>query len=83
MHRYNKFVHNTIGNRIALKKDQADLPEEERRQDMFYFPYEALNLGRSSGFITYNEGDLRADCGLLMIAGSNTTSVTLSSLFFY
>ncbi|RYP75443.1 hypothetical protein DL771_002328 [Monosporascus sp. 5C6A] len=78
VHEYNKFVHDTTTCRIALQKEQAQKSEEERRQDMFYFLYEA-----HVALPTYNENDLRADSSLLIIAGSDTTAVTLSGLFFY
>ncbi|KAI0152088.1 benzoate 4-monooxygenase cytochrome P450 [Hypoxylon sp. NC0597] len=79
--RYNRFVYDTISNRIALQKQQEHRPEEERRRDIFHFLYEAHKP--DAGSSAYDEGDLRADISLLIIAGSDTTSVALSSFFFY
>lgn len=79
--RYNKFVYDTLTNRIALEKQQAYKPQEERRQDMFHFLYEGRHP--SAAPPDCEEGDLRADISLLIIAGSDTTTVVLSGLFFY
>ncbi|KAH8885982.1 benzoate 4-monooxygenase cytochrome P450 [Thozetella sp. PMI_491] len=78
---YNQFVSNNITSRIALQKAQADKPEEERRLDMFYFLMEAQDP--DTGLPAYSEDELRAESSLLIIAGSDTTSVSLSGIFFY
>jgi cytochrome P450 len=78
---YNRFVYDNITKRIALHKEQAEIPETERRQDIFYFLCEARDP--DTGFPAYNEDDLRAESSLLIIAGSDTTSVSLSGIFFY
>jgi cytochrome P450 len=79
--RYNEFIHSSVTNRIALQKEQSKKPEEERRQDMFYFLYEAQDP--DTGHPAYNEDDLRAESNLLIIAGSDTTAISLSGIFFY
>lgn len=48
---------------------------------MFYFLCEARDP--DTGLPAYNEGDLRAESSLLIIAGSDTTAVALSGIFFY
>lgn len=78
---YNEFVYDIVTNRIALQKQQAQMPEKERRQDMFYFLYEALKP--HTGLPAYSEEDLRADANLLVITGTDTIGVALSSIFFY
>ncbi|KAF2970304.1 hypothetical protein GQX73_g3287 [Xylaria multiplex] len=78
---YNQFVDESVSNRIALQKQQADKPEAERRQDIFYFLAEARDS--STGALAYGDSGLRAESNLLIIAGSNTTAVTLSGIFFY
>ncbi|KAI0451851.1 benzoate 4-monooxygenase cytochrome P450 [Xylaria acuta] len=78
---YNKFVYDSVTRRIALQKEQANMAETERRQDLFYFLCEARNPDTNQR--AYGEDDLRAESNLLIIAGSDTTSVSLSGIFFY
>ncbi|KAI1498016.1 benzoate 4-monooxygenase cytochrome P450 [Biscogniauxia marginata] len=79
---YDKFVDDSVTNRVALQKEQAEKPEAERRQDMFYFMSQARNP--DTGLPPYaDEAELRADSSLLIVAGSDTTAVSLSSIFFY
>ncbi|KAI1733378.1 benzoate 4-monooxygenase cytochrome P450 [Xylaria scruposa] len=78
---YYKFVHNSVTKRIALQQEQAKWSEAQRRQDIFYFLCEARNP--DTGFPAYNEADLRAEANLLIIAGSDTTAISLSGIFFY
>ncbi|KAI1493642.1 benzoate 4-monooxygenase cytochrome P450 [Biscogniauxia mediterranea] len=77
---YTKFVQDSVTERIALQKLQADKPENERRQDLFYFVAEARD---EAGRPAYNELELHAESSLLIVAGSDTTAVSLSALFFY
>lgn len=79
--RYNKFVFDSITNRIKLHREQVEKPELEQRQDIFHFLCEARDP--DTGLVAYNETDLRAEASLLIIAGSDTTSVSLSGIFFY
>ncbi|KAK4183166.1 cytochrome P450 [Podospora australis] len=78
---YNKFVHENITSRIALHAAEQSIPEAERRQDIFYFLAGATDP--DTGKPVYKENDLRAESSLLIIAGSDTTSVSLSGIFFY
>jgi cytochrome P450 len=78
---YNQFVYDSVTSRIALQKEQAEKPESERRQDLFYFLYEARDPDTNQP--AYSEEDLRAESNMLIIAGSDTTSVSLSGIFFY
>lgn len=48
---------------------------------MFYFLCEARDP--DTGLPAYSEGDLRAESSLLIIAGSDTTAVSISGIFFY
>ena len=57
------------------------MPESERRQDLFYFLAEARDP--DTGLPLYGEDELRAESNLLMIAGSDTTAVSMSGIFFY
>ncbi|KAH8702535.1 cytochrome P450 monooxygenase-like protein [Talaromyces proteolyticus] len=79
--KYNEFVYSSVTSRIALQKEQAEKPEVERRQDMFYFLCDAKNP--DTGLPAYDEDELRAESSLLIIAGSDTTSISLSGIFFY
>jgi cytochrome P450 len=78
---YNQFVHDSVTSRIALQKEQSEKPESDRRQDLFYFLFEAKDP--DTGLPAYNEDELRAEASLLIVAGSDTTSVSLSGIFFY
>ncbi|ETS80426.1 hypothetical protein PFICI_07955 [Pestalotiopsis fici W106-1] len=78
---YYQFVHNSVTKRIALQQAQADKPESQRRQDMFYFMCESRDP--DTGAPAYDEQDLRGEANLLIIAGSDTTAISLSGIFFY
>ncbi|RYP41689.1 hypothetical protein DL767_000894 [Monosporascus sp. MG133] len=78
---YYQFVHKSVTERIALQQEQAEKPESEKRQDMFYFLCEARDP--DTGLPAYDETDLRAEANLLIIAGSDTTAISLSGIFFY
>ncbi|KAI8626697.1 benzoate 4-monooxygenase cytochrome P450 [Xylariaceae sp. FL1651] len=78
---YDKFVYDSVTDRIALHKAEAQKPERERRHDIFYFLCEARDPVTNKP--AYDERELRAEANLLIIAGSDTTAVTLSGIFFY
>ncbi|KAI1849145.1 hypothetical protein JX266_005106 [Neoarthrinium moseri] len=78
---FDKFVHDSLAQRLELYKKQKDIPENERRQDMFYFLCQAR--GSSEGHAAYTEDELRAEALLLIIAGSDTTTASLASIFWY
>ncbi|KAI5928773.1 benzoate 4-monooxygenase cytochrome P450 [Camillea tinctor] len=73
---YNDFVYQSVTDRITLQ-----LRQSEKRQDMFHFLYEARDP--DTGQRAYEEDELRAECSLLIMAGSDTASISLSSIFFY
>ncbi|PFH55371.1 hypothetical protein XA68_18475 [Ophiocordyceps unilateralis] len=81
VHKYDDFVCGSVADRLALQRKQADKPEAERRQDMFYFLCDARDT--ETGLPAYNEDELRAECSVLITAGSGTTAVSLSGVFFY
>ncbi|KAI0817939.1 benzoate 4-monooxygenase cytochrome P450 [Xylaria sp. FL0064] len=56
-------------------KFQAGKPLAERRQDIFYFLCEARDPETNQ--LAYNEHTLRAEANLLIIAGFDTTSISL------
>lgn len=80
MQKFNQFTDETLAQRKALHKEQAGKPEEERRQDIFYFLREAQNP--DTGLPAYNELDLKSESSLMIIAGSDTTSISMSGVFF-
>ncbi|KAI5920343.1 cytochrome P450 monooxygenase-like protein [Camillea tinctor] len=79
--KYYQFVHKSVTDRIALHQEQSQKPEVERRQDIFYFLCEARDP--DTGLPAYDEATLRAEANLLIIAGSDTTAISLSGIFFY
>lgn len=78
---YVQFVYDSVTNRIALQQKQAEKPESDRRKDLFYFLCEARDP--ETGHPAYSEDELRAEASLLIIAGSDTTAVSLSGILFY
>lgn len=78
---YDKFMIDSITDRIALYKQQKDQPEGEQRHDIIHFLCDAKNP--DTGLPAYSEGNLRGESALLVIAGSDTTAVSLSGTFFY
>jgi len=78
---FNDFIFDSVKSRVELYKKQKDIPEHERRQDMLYFLCKALDP--STGQPAYTEDELRAEASLLVIAGSDTTSASLASIFWY
>lgn len=78
--KYTQFSNDTLAERLALHKKQANAPETEQRQDIFYYLREARNP--DTGLPAYNDSDLKAESALLIVAGSDTTSISLSGVFF-
>lgn len=78
---YFHFVRSSVENRIALYKSQESKPEQERRQDLFYFLCEAKDP--STGLPAYDGIGLLGEANMLIVAGSDTTAIILSALFFY
>lgn len=78
---YNKFIYESVTNRLRLHKEQAGKPETEQRQDLLHFLIEAKDP--DTGLPAFNEESIRAESSLLIIAGSDTTAISLSGIFFY
>jgi cytochrome P450 len=76
-----KFTEDSITDRIKLEVEQAEKPEIEQRQDIFHFLAQAKHP--ETGLPAYDEAHLRAESNLLLIAGSDTTAVSLAGVFFY
>ncbi|KAK4159214.1 cytochrome P450 [Cladorrhinum sp. PSN259] len=81
---YNDFVHSAVTSRLSSTSSSEKV---EPRQDMFHFltanPSPESSTGASSGLLPLSKSELLAECHLLIIAGSDTTSTTLSGLFFH
>ncbi|KAI1650896.1 cytochrome P450 monooxygenase-like protein [Daldinia loculata] len=78
--RLNQFIHNSVSDRIALQKEQAEKPEAQRRQDTFYFLYEAKDP--DTGRPAYDEAALRGESNQLLTAGYDTTATAISGIIF-
>ncbi|KAJ4302829.1 hypothetical protein N0V90_001720 [Kalmusia sp. IMI 367209] len=76
---FDDFVEASIAQRIEREKRSGI--SGEARQDMFHFIYNAKDS--ETGEAAFRDERLVAECRLLVIAGSDSTSVTLSGLFFY
>ncbi|KAI0419749.1 benzoate 4-monooxygenase cytochrome P450 [Xylaria grammica] len=78
---YNQFVTDSVTRRIALQRAQSERPEAEQRHDMFHFMASARDP--ATGAPVYDDFELRAESNLLIIAASDTTSISLSGIIFY
>ena len=78
---FNDFVFESVTKRLELYKKQEALPENDRRRDMFYFLCKAQDS--RTGRPAYTQDELRAEASLFIIAGSDTTTASLASIFWY
>ncbi|KAI1172232.1 benzoate 4-monooxygenase cytochrome P450 [Nemania sp. FL0916] len=79
--RFNNFISESVAERLKLHAKQENVPENERRRDMMYYLCTAKDP--NSNLPAYSEEDLRAEATLFVIAGSDTTSASLASIFWY
>ncbi|KAF2134348.1 benzoate 4-monooxygenase cytochrome-like protein P450 [Dothidotthia symphoricarpi CBS 119687] len=77
------FVDNCLANRTLVQQDSErdPKPDSEVRKDFFYWLFKAEDP--ETGKRGYTLDELFGECDLLTIAGSDTTSIVLSSAFFY
>ncbi|KAH7310529.1 benzoate 4-monooxygenase cytochrome P450 [Stachybotrys elegans] len=78
---FNEFVSDSTTKRLELYKKQEGIPEHERRRDMFYYLCKAHDP--DTGLPAFNEDELRAEAAMFIVAGSDTTAVSLSGIFWY
>jgi len=78
---FNDFIFDSVRSRVELYKKEGNVNENKGRQDMLYFLCKAQDP--STGKSAYAEEELRAEASLLVIAGSDTTSASLGSIFWY
>ena len=76
------FVADSVASRIELEKElQCRATDEEMRRDMFHYLFQAKDP--ETGDPAFSERDLIAEANLFLVAGSDSTSAALCSLFFY
>jgi cytochrome P450 len=78
-----QFVEESVDTRIKLEEDREAKREagESVRNDMFHFLFRAKDP--ETGERGYQRHELIAESTLLIVAGTDTTSVTLCGLLFY
>jgi cytochrome P450 len=83
---YNAFIEDVVDNRIATYKAQQTKPDNPSsasiRKDLFNFLLEAKDPKTHLPAFTVRD-HLLSEARLLVLAGTDTTSTTLSALFFY
>lgn len=80
MKTYLDFVDDCLAKRFDLYKAQKNNAEDEQRQDMFWFLCDARN---EAGDRAYSDGELHAKANMLIVGGTDTTSVTIAAIMFY
>lgn len=80
---WQNFVDKCLADRTRVQNDleKHPKPDNEVRKDFFYWLFKAEDP--ETGKRGYTLDELFGECELLTIAGSDTTSVVLSSAFFY
>ena len=80
---YFSFIEKSVAARRKTEEESESLGKEGKgtRQDMFHFLFQATDP--DTGKLAYSQQELFAEANLLVIAGSDTTSISLSSFFFY
>ena len=69
-----------VDKRFGVEKDDAGKAEEDKRKDFFYYLLHAKDPQTGDKFLPK---DLVGEAGLLVAAGSDTSSTVLSGMFFY
>lgn len=76
-----KFVENVVTKRLEEERKRQAEKAPVEREDMLHFLCSAKDP--DTGEPAFDFKGLLADANLLIMAGSDTTSITISSLFFY
>lgn len=81
--KWQDFVADCLAKRTIIEQEQEKnpKPDAEVRKDFFHFLFKAVDP--ETGKRGYDLNELYAECELLTIAGSDTTSVVMSAAFFY
>ncbi|RDL39062.1 Benzoate 4-monooxygenase cytochrome P450 [Venustampulla echinocandica] len=77
---YIRFVQSCVTKRLALYQEQKEKAMSDQRQDMFWFLCDAKD---EAGRPAYSDSELYAEANMLIVGGTDTTSVTLAALMFY
>ena len=80
---YFQFIEESVAARRKAEElsEQPSKDGQEIREDMFHFLFRAKNP--DTGEQAYSQQELLAEANLLVVAGSDTTSITLCGFFFY
>ncbi|EHK98176.1 putative sterigmatocystin biosynthesis monooxygenase stcF [Glarea lozoyensis 74030] len=78
---YYDFIDEQVGKRMKEEKEREKLGGDDgKEKDMFHYMFQQK---KEDGNPVYSIDELRAEANLLLIAGSDTTAVTLCAFFFY
>ena len=77
---YYTFVGETVRQRVAIDQQREAEKQLVQREDMFHFLYHAKDP--DTGKPAFDFRNLLAEANLLILAGSDTTAITISGLFF-
>ncbi|KAL8732942.1 MAG: hypothetical protein Q9181_003764 [Wetmoreana brouardii] len=77
---YYEFMESSVTQRIKVEKALQDAGQSTRK-DMFHYLHQAQDP--ETGQPAYTRQELLSEAHLLIIAGSDTTSITLCGFFFY
>ena len=78
---YHSFVDESVNRRWEAEQKREATNSPVDREDMFHFLYSAEDPETGKKALT--KAELRAEANLLLIAGTDTTSVAISSFFFF
>ncbi|KAL8644247.1 MAG: hypothetical protein Q9210_007349, partial [Variospora velana] len=80
---YYAFIEESVAirRRAEESSEKPSRDSSSKRQDMFHFLFQAKNP--DTGEPAYSQQELFAEANLLVIAGSDTTSIQLCGFFFY
>ncbi|PMD43871.1 benzoate 4-monooxygenase cytochrome P450 [Hyaloscypha variabilis F] len=77
---YRNFVMESLFRRIKEEEELQALEEENKRKDMIHYLLQAKDP--ETGVAAYSSSELLSETVLLVVAGSDTTAIILSALFF-
>jgi cytochrome P450 len=78
---YYDFVTASVAERIKVEESIQASTEKDRRKDIFHYLFQAKDP--ESGRPAYSPDELNSEADLLIVAGSDTTAISLCSFFFY
>lgn len=79
---WEKFVASCLQERTKIEQEneKSHKPEAELRKDFFHYLFNAVDPETGKG---YDLNELYGECELLIVAGSDTTSIVMSAMVFY